>query len=262
MSTKELPIVTVVICTYDRPKEIVETVVALKSFLNYPKDKLRWLVADDGSPKGYIRGLKKEPLFEGFQFTSTVQRGGWGVNVNHGLSKVADDSPYVFFIEDDYVAKRVVNLDVAVAMLEAQPHVGMLRFRGTAGSHLLYHQLEIDVNDWVEGYQEGLGLVGKATFFLIDSGSPELWIYSNGPHLKRKTFHEFYGPYPEGLALGATEEAYAHHVKNRMKDPGAPCIIIQPEWIPMWWDHIGQSYQFSELDNIGKREESTSEGTA
>jgi hypothetical protein len=61
-------------------------------------------------------------------------------------------------------------------------------------------------------------------------------------------FHSFYGYYPAGLKLGETEERYCHMVKNQMKAAGAPLIGIMPEWIPMHYDHIGKSYQLSEMD--------------
>lgn len=130
----------------------------------------------------------------------------------------------------------------------AMPYIGMFRYRGTAGTHLVLHQMEVDISAYIPDYQDGVGLAGKLTYCLIDQGSPSLYIYSHGPHLKRKSFHQFYGAYPEGLKLGPTEEAMAHQVKERMPLAGAPPIGILPAWIANYWDDIGQSYQGSEFD--------------
>ena len=45
----ELPVVTILIITYKRLKEIQRTIDALLENLEYPRDRLRWLIADDSS---------------------------------------------------------------------------------------------------------------------------------------------------------------------------------------------------------------------
>jgi glycosyltransferase involved in cell wall biosynthesis len=243
------PEVTVLICTYNRPDEIQVTVEALRSDLLYPRDKLHWLVADDSSPKGYLTKLKKSPAFDGLnaQFVVTDKNSGWGANVNNGLHAV--QTPYVFFLEDDYVLSKSLDLRVGIALLETKPDIGMLRYRGTAGAHTIFHQFEANVAAWLPDYQDGVGLPGKLTYLQLDSGSPTLNLYSHGPHLKRNPgFHAFYGLYPEGLKLGETVEAYAHTVKDGMKQPGAPALVILPKWVAMAFDHIGKSWKDSEWD--------------
>lgn len=240
------PEVTILICTYERKEELEKTVAALRENLDYPN--LKWLICDDSSPSKFAvelsrtRPYKLSPL----RVVHTAQNSGWGVNVNHGLSEVKSD--YVFFIEDDYVLKKKLDLKIGMALLLSQPHIGMLRYRGTAGEHILFHQLDADITGIMPDYRDGMGLPGHLTFALLDSGSPSLYLYSHGAHLKRKSFHEFYGAYPEGMKLGETEESYAHTVKAKMKIPGAPCLAILPDWIVNWFDHIGHSYQLTEAD--------------
>lgn len=247
-----LPPVTIQVCTYNRAEELSKTLHALEQ-IEY-SGELQILVCDDHSPGDYeervssifawlgspLKGIKK-------RFLSTPHNVGWGANVNNGLRVI--QTPYIFFLEDDYLLTETLDLDPAVALMETKPEVGMVRYRGTAGSRLVYHQFEADISAHIPQYREGLGVRGKMTYLLLDYGSPELWIYSNGPHLKSQRFHAFYGEYPEGLKLGMTEELYAHIVKDdRMRIPGAPAIAILPDWIPMKWDHIGESYQLGELD--------------
>jgi hypothetical protein len=189
------------------------------------------------------------------EFISTPERGGWGKNANFGLSYIADELPdvkYIFQAEDDYLLTRELDLKAGVALLETMPHIGMLRYRGTSGDRVLMHQFTADIRALYGNFLESAGAsAGFIAYQQFDSASPTAYIYSNGPHLKRAGvfgFHAFYGMYPEGLKLGITEESYAHHVKDLMKKPNAPGIAILPEFIPMWFDHIGESWQGSEHD--------------
>lgn len=242
------PEVTILVCTYNRLEEIQQTVEALADNLTYPK--LRWLVTDDSSPNGYAARLKKLKLFKelGVEVVSTPERGGWGKNVNNGLWNTPSD--LVYFTEDDYVLRQRLDLRVGVALLETRRNIGMLRYRGIAGDHLVAHQFESDISAYLPDHQDGVGLPGRVCYWQLDSGSPALYLYSNGPHLKRAAFHTFHGYYPEGLPLGQTEEKFAHIVKDKMKNQwqNAPAIAILPSWVYMWYDHIGTSYQHGELD--------------
>ncbi len=245
------PEVTILLCTFERQDELTRTLDALKDGLTYPADKLRWIICDDSSPSNFAAKLARRAAYRdlNIQVVKTEKNSGWGVNVNNGLAHVETD--LCFFIEDDYVLTQPLDLRVGVAMMTALPHVGMLRYRGTAGEHMVLHQMEVHIEDWLPDYRDGMGLLGRLQYCLLDSGSPSLYIYSHGAHLKRRAFHQFYGAYPEGLKLAATEEGYAHQVKAKMKEPGAPPIAILPGWIVNHFDHIGHSYQDSELDKAG-----------
>lgn len=244
------PVLTILICTFNRVDELSKTLTALAANIQYA-GQLRWLVCDDSSPDQYLSRLKKRKIWQTLapDYISTEQNSGWAANVNNGLNRAySDQGELVFFIEDDYVLNQPLDLSLGVAIMLATPHLGMLRYRGTAGHHLVYHQFEANVSDMLPDYQQGLGLPGRASYLQIDSGSPDLYIYSHGAHLRHVRFDQFYGPYPTGLKLGETEETYAHIVKDGMKQPGAPGIAILPDWVAMHFDHIGQSYQHTELD--------------
>lgn len=245
------PTVTLLLCTYNRPDEFRRTFYALAKQLHYPAADLRVLIADDHSPGNYIRELERfVEDTSGLQcdFSITAVNSGWGANVNRALANVKTD--YVFFCEDDYVLTRDLDLRVGVALLEATTDIGYLRYRGTAGDQIIFHQQEADLTPWLADYREGVGLPGKCSYLVMDGGSPGLYVYTHGAHLKRRRFHAMYGYYAEGLKLGATEEAFAHQVRDVMRGTPnrAPWLTILPEWIPMHWDHIGQSYQHSEYD--------------
>lgn len=242
------PEITILICTFERQKELAATVDALRDNIYYPPDKLTWLICDDSSPSQFAQRLAKRPGYRDLhiEVVNTVKNLGWGANVNNGNDAVKTD--LTFFTEDDKILRHPLDLRVGVAAMMEMPYIGMMRYRGTAGDHIILHHMEVDISKWMPDYQDGVGLAGHLTYCLLDCGSPALNIYSHGPHLKRKSFHQFYGRYPEGMKLGMTEETYAHQVKDKMRENGAPPIGILPEFIPNWFDDIGESYQGSEWD--------------
>ena len=245
---KELPEVTILVCTYNREENLLETLDRLAQFIFYPKDKLHWLICDDSSPAPYAMRIKRAPIFKELnaELVTTPTNSGWAANVNNGLAHVQTE--YVFFIEDDYYATEPINLAAGIALMQTKPDVGMVRYRGIAGSHVVTHLFETDVKEYLPHYREGMGVVGKLNYMQLDSGSPTVHIYSNGPHLKHWRFHQFYGFYPTGFRLGETEEKYAHTVKDMMKLEGAPAIVILPEDVVMNFDHVGESYQNTDAD--------------
>lgn len=229
------PPVTVLIVTYDRPREIRLVIDALRRHLNYP-GKLRWHLADDSSPDGYVTQLKRDYPKLGFSVTVT-DRKGWGANVNKAMVYAWDKhSDFVFLCEDDYVAKRPIDLRSGVAVLAADKAIGLIRYGGIAG-HLLDLQLREVKTD-----------IGKVQCLHIMKSSPHLNIYSNRPQLKHRRFHDCVGMYDEDKRLADTEVAFAHQVRD--KYDGCPKVTALWDGIAMAFDHIGKSRQGSELDQV------------
>lgn len=227
--TMDYPPVTVVIITYNRPNEIKATITALKKYLRYD-GLLHWHIADDGSPAGYLDGIRE--AFPDICFTATVtERKGWGANVNAALQFVASD--FVFMCEDDYVARKLLNINDGVSLLLALPTIGLVRYDGLAGHDLVLHLTEFQNN------------AGLTAYLSIEPSSRHLNIYSNRPHLKHRRFHECYGWYKEGLKLGETEEEFAHRVRNKIGGLG---IAILTDGLERAFDHIGHSRQGTEYD--------------
>ncbi len=259
---KELPVIAVLIITFNRLAILTKTLEALREKLSYPAEKLHIVISDDSTGGGYLTKVKKLKVFKDWgasvTFLETPGRSGWGKHVNIAMNHIQAhiDPDYLFFCEDDYLLTEELDLRIGAALLETRQNIGMLRYRGTAGTHCVYHQFESNISDYVPDYDESAGQsVGRLTYLQLDSGSPTLYLYSHGAHLKRMkrvgdypSFHEHYLNYPEGLALGVTEESYAHIVKDRMKLPTAPAIAILPRHIQMIWQHIGESFQGSVHD--------------
>ncbi len=245
----EWPQVDVIIVTYRRFEEIQRTVASLVENLHYPN--LHWLIADDATPGNHVSRLKKLKLFKDIEaeFIPADENLGWGGNANRAMRYSRADLMY--FQEDDYELTRPIDLRVGVALLiEKASVLSMLRYRGTAGDHVIFHQFQADMTTYIPDFREVMGHPGGLTYLQLDGHSPSAYLYSNGPHLKSRHFHEFYGEYPEGKRLGETEETMAVRVKSLMQtDPNhAPGIALLPEYVPMVYDHFGISFQGSEED--------------
>jgi len=193
-------------------------------------------LADDSSPEGYITQLKQD--YAKLNFSTTItDRKGWGANVNKALVYAWDKhGDFVFLCEDDYVAKRPIDLRSGVAILAANKGIGLIRYDGIAG-----HALDLQL-------REVKTEVGKVQTLCIMKSSPHLNIYSNRPQLKHRRFHDCVGMYDEGKKLGETEAAFAHQVRDKYDD--CPKVAVLQNGIVTAFDHIGKSRQMTELDAI------------
>jgi glycosyltransferase involved in cell wall biosynthesis len=231
MST-EFPEVTILVVTYDRPREIRRTIDALCNHIKYP-GPLRWHIADDHSPGTYIPDLVEQYQRSDIHLNHSItDRKGWGANVNKALASIQSDC--IFLNEDDYIAIRDIDLTRGVALLEACKELGAIRYDGLEG-----HELNLQLRE-VKSER-----VDRLDYLIIDKDSPHLNVYSHRPHLKHRRLHDQLGKYVEGQSLGATEEEFAHRVKDHA---GPPEIAILPSGIPRAFAHIGKSRQGSEHD--------------
>lgn len=222
-----LPAIRLVIVTFNRPKEIRVVINSLQKNLRYD-GKILWRLADDGSPRGYVADILKE--YEHLSMDAIItDRGGWGRNVNNALR--ATTEPYIFLIEDDYVSLFPIDLNSGVTVMEEEPEIGVVRYDGLSG-----HTLNLKLRE-----------VKGIPVLYIDQKSPHLNVYSNRPHLKSKKFHDVMGYYVEGESLGATEDNFAHRVKDYKK--GDMQIVALYDGIRQAFDHIGKSWQGGEYDH-------------
>lgn len=243
-----LPKIAICIVTYNRPDEFRATVSALHHFMHYD-GPITWHIADDSSPGSYGSDMRHwMQNLVGWEVTlhKTPSNVGWGANANHCLRGIREQ--IIVQIEDDYVLQRPINITPYVIMLLENAGVGLVRIDGIAGHRVMAHASEFDISKWMPDYRAGSGSnMGKLFYWRLDVTSRETWLYSNRPHIKHKRFIEHYGPYPEGLKLGATEELYAKQVKLGMTD-NAPQIAVPMELALPGFDHIGHSYQHTEFD--------------
>ena len=224
------PDVTVLIVTYDRPAEIRKTLGGLVKHLKY-SGKLRWHLADDGSPDGYIEGVRQD--YPNLQLSlSQTDREGWGINVNTAMAAIK--TPYIFLCEDDYLAQWDVNFDSGVALMEAEPKVGLVRYDGIKGWSYVLNERKAETG------------IGEVKYIVLDKeGSKCPYVYSNRPHLKHKRFHESYGKYAEGKVLAETENDYVWRYKNQKE---GPMVVALDNGVDHAFEHFGKSRQSTEFD--------------
>jgi len=238
--------ITIIVVTYNRPREIRETITALNTHLKYTVGDLHWMIADDASPNNYGNEAidwVKTNISNHASLSLMAQNGGWGRNVNRAIEQC--HSPLYLLIEDDYVLTHPINLDPHALILMREPSTGIIRLDGILGHRIIAELREFDLHN----HQDGRGLVGKYSYWHPLQESPELWIYSNRPHLThRKRWHEFYGMYEEGLKLGDTESNMAWRYKDAMIEANAPQIIVPTALTLGYFDHIGVTYQGTEHD--------------
>lgn len=245
----DFPSLTILINTYKRPVQLRDALDNLFTHIRYQTDKTSWLLADDC---GGIEFTGKFPDPRPLPTVSTPVNSGWGASANNALRHITTD--YVYHQDDDFMLTRNLYLRVAVALMEADPTIGMVRYASLAcGEKYTYNQHEIDLSAWLEGVTlSGVGAEpARLVYLTLDKRSPSLYLYSQTPLIyNRKRWFDYYGYFPEGVTLGEGEEKYCHHVKDLMlADEHAPKIVVLPEWIPMHYViERAHSWQHTEVD--------------
>lgn len=229
----DYPPIAVLLITYGRPKEIRITIDALVKHLHYD-GRIAWHIADDGSPKGYVDGIKSD--YPDLHFTSTITpRKGWGVNANTAL-KFLNKYKYIFLNEDDYKARRKVNLTLGVSLLQTIPDICIVRYDG-----LYAHDLDLLL-------RRAQDLPTRPCYLRIVKSSPHNNVYSNRPHLRdRARVLKHYGSYSEGRTLAKTEQ----HFARRLKKMKGPDVVALTNGVDMGFIHIAEKSWKNTKHDIG-----------
>ena len=79
----DFPHVVIGVITYERTYELQIVLDALLEFLDYPTDKLHWVISDDSSPNpDKMPTLVSNPAYQHMTFIRTPRQLGWGGNAN------------------------------------------------------------------------------------------------------------------------------------------------------------------------------------
>lgn len=219
---EKLPPVAILIPTYERRAILDWTIRLLSTNLTYAGE-LSILVGDD-SAKPTLGAAVPENVnyyFHGEQY-------GLGRNLNDLMVKAREQGiDIVMSMDDDHWLVKPLDITPHVRKLLADNTAGAIRLMGVGGHN---YQAQLD------------GL-----YWRIDWHSPELYIASNRPHLKMiSRFHGEYGPYPEGLKLGETEEGFCHtaqdlaHVRIRRGGPTIDVLVPLDALTESGWQHSEQ----------------------
>lgn len=211
------PVLWILLTTYRRTEECLQTVQALKQNLIY--GNIGWVVVDDGTGGNHLRDIVEEI---GYSYTIIRRelREGVGANMNWGLRQIFDrGDELILTMEDDWILDRPVDMEPYVNLLINHEKYGMVRF-GYLAANLLGYLVSEE---------------GKLFWRLEPNG--ETYRFAGHPSLRHKRFFDHYGFYAEGLSPGGNELSMCHKVNVNPTGP----YIVYPADCGQWgfFGHIG-----------------------
>ncbi len=209
------PLVCCLLTTYNRTNLAVRTIEGVQQHLIYPKERLAWHIADDGSNEQHS-GLLKRLCGSDTSYTNSERR-GVGRSMNLAMETVLQRADYILWLEDDWELTRDFDLRPCVQLLAENEAVGMVR----------------------------LGYISPGIGGDLISGAGHLWwrlhrgptyTFTGHASLRHKRFCKVYGNYQEGLTPGETELWYC----GKFNGTPGPEIVV-PAFTGEWgaFGHIG-----------------------
>lgn len=197
--------IVIVFQTWARTEYALRTIAAAREHLHYPD--LRWYVADDGSQPAHIEAVLRA-LDDTHLIGMHSERVGYGANANAAWTRARDVSRLSFWLEDDWELRAPLDLYPYAALLMERYEIGMVRLG----------VLNLDIRGRSWGHDGRVYWTLDRTPHL--EGTP---VFTGHPALRHTRYHDAHGDYPEGLAPGDTELAYA--LRYRILPPEAPAIV-------------------------------------
>jgi len=226
----EYPNLSVILVTYKRTDLAKRTIEGLSKYLAYPKDKIYFYVADDGSPEEHVHRLRDTILRydfrlhgshnEKFMPGTTFPGKGW----NLALRTMASVSPFTLFMEDDWELRQPLAISPYLRLLNDNQGVGMIRLGGLAVGN--------DVK-----------VVGYSGIHYLEYLRSSQYCYSGNPHIRHQRFTDTLGPFNENVNPGDLELDYDGKFRANRDAPA----ILRPADLPAWgvFGHIGTERTFS-----------------
>lgn len=185
----------VVFITYNRSELLAETVRLFRAVPGFKGIAL--ICSDDGSAPEHQERIKSL----NFDHVAWAPRnGGLGRNNNKGLK--ASTSKYQLMVQDDCVVVDPEAVFKAVAVLEADPTIGMVRLNGDATHFPLTQRRAGNVDYWVVEHT-------SQAYAELKAQPVRRRAYSDQPHIRRRELHESaVGYYAEGVPMERTEMDY------------------------------------------------------
>ncbi len=217
------PLVSVVIMTYKRLDLLKGTIASLLAATTYPRERLELVLSDDGSGPELQAEMRKLPCDV---FVLSQKNRGLGASSNAGIRVARGE--YILHLQDAWRCMGPGDfIEASLDVLAVRPDVGAVRLRGPLGGCLEVEHCEVGCGRAVDVYPCG-GLKGTGAY-----------IYSDNPHLKRKSFHEELGYYLEGVPMTVTEIDFCQRFERQDRWRFA--------WIPGYnvFQHTGEEQTFN-----------------
>lgn len=221
-----LPILAIVLLTYKRTTEALETVNSTCELLGYPKELRKWYVADDGSERLHVFSIldaldeRGEQVIghhnEKFSDKQFCCGKGW----NKGLGMCHQASDFVLVLEDDWRLESQLDLTHGVRLLQDREEVGIVSYR----------ILSVGADVHTVGYDGRVYLQYQRT---------TQYAYSGNPHIRHARYTKKYGWYAEDRNPGLIE--LHQDDQYRLDVTGGPQIWREAT-LDQWggWHHIGE----------------------
>jgi len=220
--------------TYKRTREALETIHSTCQHLKYPKELIRWYVADDGSDEYHHESVLKALEANGaallghhndrFRTNATHHCGkGWKL----GLGLCHQYSDFVLWLEDDWRMDADLELMQYMRLLEENQNVGIVTFR------ILTVGADVHTVGW-----------NGEVFLRYDRTTQ--YAYSGNPLLRHARYTKFYENFGEAINPGQIElqqdDSYRYRGKIMREWDDGP-QIWRPAALDPWgaWHHIGEN---------------------
>jgi len=210
------PLLGIALLTYRRTDLAVRAVKGMLEHARYSGHTL-WYIADDGSPVEHMHAL--HDLIGGDLIGFHSERMGPGPSWNKAVARIADQTPYIMWLEDDWELRRDLDLDRYVKLLAESGLVGMVRL-----GHLP-----------VNLHLESVGYDGTHYLNVLKDRQ---YCYSGNPSIRHYRHFEAYGGYPtDQRSAGECETFHDSLVRDR---PGPQ--VWWPVDLGGWgiFGHIGE----------------------
>lgn len=189
--------VAVVLITSTRTAYAVRTVQTVRDRMKYD-GRIVWHIAADNSNQQHVTHVLAELAYANIQAIQYTT-GGYGHTANLAWAACnGAGRPFTFWLEDDWVLQRDLDITPAVRLMQQLEHVGCVRYS------YLPTGLECDA-------------VGHDFRMYLQVRKTRPYAFSGNPHLKHERFG-FYGRYPEGLNPGDTEIHYDGQIRQQPND--------------------------------------------
>lgn len=211
----DLPLVVILLLTYQRTEYALRAIKATKENLIYPN--LKWYVADAGSTKEDYSDLLDEVGFElllgGHSETMTA-----GKNWNLGINAAFSHAEFYLRLEDDWALGEPFDISPFIKMLRLRSDIAMVR--------LGYLHVPADL--------EAIGIEG-IHYLRYKKTTP--FAYGGHPAIIQKSFHDAYGYNNEEMNPGQIEI----DMDERFRSTDGPSIV-RPDLIGPWgiYSHYGE----------------------
>lgn len=194
------PEVSLLITHYNRSQSLARLLQAFKD-QQFMFGEI--VVSDDGSKPEHQFKLKQLQTDFDFKLIKTPQNKGLGNNLNKGQDSVS--KPFTLYVQEDFVPVPgfAAHFQDALQLMENEPKFDIIRFY----AYFVY--------PYLKPYQKGFS---EMIFSNRTINHLKFYYYSDHPHLRRSSFLQKFGRYPEGIKGDLAEYQMAiSFIKNKGK---------------------------------------------